>query len=218
MTTEVFWFTDPSVLFSQSTWLKFVPTPTMSVPEALNAVVRFTAYLSLLLFVSAMRPVYLLAVPIVVAITVVLNRLFPTTKKMTEAFRSGSVVSGYVGEEKTQPTDDNPFMNPSLVDIHDVQVRPPADDAAKKEVRDKINTAFTKTSNIYMNTTDVFDMVQSQRNFYTVVEDDHGGFLKFLDKNPKSDKLLSEGYAAAKGTIPELPSSQSIGRPTGTSA
>jgi hypothetical protein len=74
-------------------------------------------------------------------------------------------------------------------------------------VRDKVNQAFAQTSNIYMDTSDVFDLVQAQRNFHTVPEDDHEGLLKFLGKNAQysNQKGLAETYVVAKGTVNELP-------------
>ena len=190
----------------------------MPVPTALNAVVRFSVYLSALLFASSMRPAYLLVIPLVMGVTVALNLMFPRTRKMIEGFGNGLVVSGYVGDIETRPTDDNPFMNPHLTDILDNPMLPPAADVTRKDVRDEVNTAFAKTSNIYMDTTDVFQMVQAQRNFHTVVTDDHGGLLKFLGKGQRTDKLLSEGYVAAKGTVATLPTTQSIDVPTGAEA
>lgn len=217
MSTETFWFSDPSVLFNQTNWYKFVPTATMSVPESLNAVVRFSSYLAVLLFLASMNPLYMLMVPAVMGATIVLFGIFPQASKIKESFSRGLVVSSYVGDSTTRPSDDNPFMNPSLADILDKPNAPPADDPTKKDVRDEINKAFAKTSNMYMDTTDVFEMVQAQRNFYTVMTDDHAGFLQFLGKNARTDKLLSEGYVAAKGTVPELPSAQTTAHPTGAS-
>jgi hypothetical protein len=95
---------------------------------------------------------------------------------------------------------------------------PPAADVTRKDVRDEVNAAFAKTSNIYMDTSDVFQMVQAQRNFHTVATDDHAGLLKFMGKGQRTDKLLSEGYVAAKGTVPGMPSTTSIDAPTGTQA
>ena len=199
--SQPFWYDDPSVLFGKDTWSIFVPTPRMSVPDALNAVVRFSAYLSALLFLTSLDPWYLLIVPAVMGLTVFLRGWFPEAKKMVETF-----VTSYVGEDRTLPTADNPFMNAPLTDILDNPNRPPAPaDITKKEVRDKINAAFAQTSNMYLDTTDVYDLVQSQRNFHTVPEDDHAGLLKFLGKNARSDKLLSESYVVAKGTAEELP-------------
>jgi hypothetical protein len=215
---EPFWYSDPSILFSQTSWFKFVPTADMPVSTALNSVVRFSVYLSLLLFVSTMRPIYLLIIPLVMIVTIALDRVFPNARKIVEGFGNGLVVSGYVGDMETRPSDDNPFMNPHLTDILDNPMLPPAADVTRKDIRDEVNEAFAKTSNIYMDTGDIFQMVQSQRNFHTVVTDDHAGLLKFLDKGKRTDKLLSEGYVAAKGTVMDLPATQSIDVPTGTEA
>jgi hypothetical protein len=210
---EPFWYDEPSVLFAQDTWSKFVPQPTMTVPEALNTVARFSIYLSLLLFVTTMRPSYMLIIPLVLGFTVVLKTLFPQARKLTEPF-----VSSYVGEERTLPTPDNPFMNAPLTDILDNPNRPPAAEVTSLAVRDKVNAAFAQTSNLYMDTSDLFDLVQSQRNFHTVPEDDHAGLLKFLGKNGQysNQKGLSETYVVAKGTVTELPTPTPGEAPSGT--
>jgi hypothetical protein len=190
----------------------------MPVSTALNAVVRFSVYLATLLFLSSMRPAYLLIIPLVMGVTIALNMMFPRARKIVESFGNGLVVSGYVGDMETRPSDDNPFMNPHLTDILDNPNMPPPADITRKDIRDEVNAAFAKTSNIYMDTTDIFEMVQAQRNFHTVATDDHAGLLKFLGKGQRTDKLLSEGYVAAKGTVPGLPTSQSIDTPSGSQA
>lgn len=210
--SEKFWYSDPSVLFNAKNWYVFVPTPSMSVPQALNAVTRFAIYLSVLLFITSMNPMYVLVVPLVMAVTIFLNAWFPEAKKITETF-----VSSYVGTEESKPTPDNPFMNAPLTDILDNPNRPPAADVTRVDVRDEVNRAFAQTSNIYMDTTDVYDLVQSQRNFHTVPEDDHAGLLRFLGKNSSSDKLLNEGYVVAKGTVSELPIPSVVRPASGTS-
>ena len=219
MSTEPFWYSDPSILFAKDTWYIFVPQATMTVKSALNAVVRFSVYLSLLLTATSRDLWYLLLIPLVMVITVFLEKWFPEAKKITEGFQSGPVVSGYQGTEKSMPTDDNPFMNAPLTDILDNPNRPPAADVTDIKVRDKVNKAFSQTSNIYMDTTDVFDLVQSQRNFYTVPEDDHAGLLAFLGKNAQysNQKLLSEGFVVAKGTFSETPLPSVSTAPEGTS-
>jgi hypothetical protein len=209
---EPFWYNEPSILFGKGTWYKFVPTTDMGVPSALNSVVRFTVYLTVLMFLTSMRPAYLLMVPLVMGVTIFLHGWFPQAKKITETF-----VSSYTGPDRTLPTPDNPFMNAPLTDILDNPNRPPAADVTSVNVRDKVNAAFAQTSNIYMDTSDVFDIVQAQRNFHTVAEDDHAGLLRFLGKGARSDKLLNEGYVVAKGTMtPTLPP-QSIAVPQGVS-
>ena len=214
--TEPFWYKDPSVLFRPTTWYSFVPTADMSVDKSLNAVVRFVVYLSILLFLTSMDARYFLYVPAILMVTVALHLYFPDVKKMSEGFRGSPFVSGYVGKETSKPTPDNAFMNAPLTDIKDNPNRPPAPDVTDKGVRDQVNQAFAQTSNLYMDTSDAFDLMKSQRNFYTVPEDDHEGLLKFLGKNSKSDKMGNEAYAVAKGTM-KLPTAGNAGSmPTGT--
>jgi hypothetical protein len=212
----MFWFSDPTVLFRQDTWYTFVPTPGMSVDESLNAVVRFTVYLSILLFACSMDVKYFVYVPVVMALTVGLHTLYPKTKTIMEPFRMGTAVSSYLGEETSKPTQENPFMNPTLVDIHENPNRPPAADPTDAAVRDEVNRQFSQTSNMYLDTTDVFQQVQSQRNFYTVPADDHAGLLKFLGKGAASGKLLNEGYVVTKGSMAKTPASSVATPPTGT--
>jgi len=216
---EPFWYSDPSILFRQDKWASFVPQPTMSVRESLNAIARFSIYLGLLLFVASRDAWYLILIPVVLGITIALNTTFPEARKMVESFASGPVVTGYVGEERSLPTPDNPFMNPQLTDILDNPERPPAAEITSIDVRDKVNDAFSQTSNIYMDTTDVFDLVQSQRNFHAVPADDHAGFLAFLGKNAQrtNQKGLSEGFVVAKGTMTGLPLPSVSTPPVGTS-
>jgi hypothetical protein len=152
--------------------------------------------------------------------TIFRHRAFPQAKKIvSEGFASGPVVSGYTGEERSRPTPDNPFMNPMLTDILENPDRPPAAEITSLKVRDEVNEAFAQTSNIYMDTSDMFNLVQSQRNFYAVPADDHEGFLKFLGKNGQrtNQKGLSEGFVVAKGTVTSLPLPSVSATPTGTS-
>jgi hypothetical protein len=53
--------------------------------------VRFSVYLSVLLFLTSMQPAYLVIVPLVMIATIFLNGWFPQAKKITESF-----VSSYV--------------------------------------------------------------------------------------------------------------------------
>jgi len=211
-----FWFSDPTILFRADTWFAFVPTAGMSVDDSLNAVVRFTVYLSVLLFLCSMETKYFVYVPVVMAITVALHQLYPRTKTMAEPFRMGTAVSSFLGEDTTKPTQNNPFMNPTLIDINENPRRPPAADATDKTIRDEVNKQFAQTSNLYMDTTDVFQQVTAQRNFYTVPADDHAGLLAFLGKGANSGKLLSEGYAVTKGSTSDPTTSSVTAPPAGT--
>ena len=209
--SESFWFNDPAGLFTSANWSRFVPTPNMTVPSALNAVLRFTVYFSIVLFAATGVSAYLAAIPLVAVLTIVLFRIFPETQRMKETF-----VSSNTGSQRTLPAVDNPFMNAPLTDILDNPDRPRAADITAPSVREQVNQTFAQTSNMYMDTTDVFDLIQCQRNFHTVPEDDHAGLLKFLNKGGSANqKTTSETYVTAKGTVDEL-AAPSVAHPTGT--
>lgn len=225
--TEQIWFKDPSILFTQNTWSKFVPTQDMTTAEALNSVVRFTVYFSGLLFFSTGIATYVLAVPIVMASTIMLYNMFPNGKTL-EPFLSKVKVRSK--EKYTMPTGANPFMNVLLTEIQD---NPNRDDAAptnRRDVRADIYKSFQKTSDLYMDTSDVFDQAQAMRTFHTLqsskIPNDLDGVKKWLAKGidepdfssappARHAKILNEGYVEAKGSMKDLTSS--ITKPTGTS-
>jgi hypothetical protein len=160
--SEHIWFQDPSVLFSPDTWNKFVPTKSMTTTEALNAVVRFSVYFSVILFFATGVSGSVLAIPAVMAATVVLHTLFPNGKTL-ETFLNKTAEKKY-----TMPTPANPFMNPLLTEIGDNPNRPDAAPTNRKDVKAEISKAFGKTSDIYMDTTDVFDKALAMRTFHTL--------------------------------------------------
>ena len=224
--TEQFWFKDPAVLFRSDTWTRFVPIQSMTTTEALNSVVRFTVYSSVLLFVSTQNQSYLYAIPIVALASIVLHQLFPQGKKL-ETFMDSFAKP--TSKKYTMPTLDNPFMNVILTDIQDNPNRPDAAPISDKEVRNEVHKAFRQTREIQMDTSDLFDQTQAMRTFHTMqsarVPNDQDAFLSFLAKGhdeedtssaapSRGGKLLSEGHINSRGAMQNLPSSTA--KPTGT--
>jgi hypothetical protein len=216
--TEQIWFRDPAILFAPGTWSQFVPTKSMSTAQALNAVVRFSVYFSVILFLTTGITGYLVAVPAVMAASVALYTLFPHGKVL-EAFKAA--VSG---KNYTMPTPANPFMNPLLTEIVDNPDRLDAAPTSRKDVKAKIIDAFKQTSDIYMDTTDLFDQAKAMLSFHTLqsatIPNDQDGFLKWLAKGidqpdyssappARYAKLDSEGFVPARGLTAGLTSTTS---------
>ena len=221
---ESLWIDDPANLFTKETWSKFVPTSCMDIPTAMNAIVRFTVYVSVILFMARGNTAYLLAIPLVLALTVLVVKFFPTARTL-EAFteKAGAKIRDY-----TYPTGKNPFMNPLLTEILDNPNRPQAAPITSNEVRRQIESSFKQTTDLYMDTSDKFDLAQAMRTFTTVqsgvIPNDQDGFLKFLSKGidepdhssafpSRRAKEKSEGYVEAPGSMKALPNSTS--KPTG---
>ena len=217
---EQLWIENPSGLFTKSTWYKIVPTAAMDVPTAMNAIVRFTIYATVILYFAQGLASYLYAIPIVLLLTVLVQKLFPEARAL-EAF-ADKVTSTM--KEYTYPTAKNPFMNPLLTDILDNPNRPDAAPVINNKVRKQIEEAFKQTSDMYMDTSDRFDLAQSMRTFNTVesglIPNDQDGFLKFLAKGEDAPdyssafparraKEKSEGYVEMIGSTKSLPNSTS---------
>jgi hypothetical protein len=224
--TEQIWFRDPAILFAPDQWSKFVPTKSMTTVEALNAVVRFSVYFSVILFLATRVSGYLLAIPAVMAATVVLFTLFPNGRVLETFQAVKAIVSG---KKYTMPTPENPFMNPLLTEILDDPHRPDAAPVTRRDVQAGIMKSFQQTSDIYMDTSDLFDQASAIMPFHTLqsatIPNDQDGFLRWLAKGlnepdysssfpARRAKEASEGYMPARGS--ELSLSNTTGKPTGT--
>ena len=225
--TEQIWFKDPAILFTQTTWNRFVPTARMTTAESLNAVVRFTVYFSVLLFMSTGVNAYVLAIPAVMVLTLGLYSLFPNGKTI-ESFtlRAAKAVSGY-----TMPSIQNPFMNVLLTEINDDPNREDAAPTNRKDVKKAIEETFKHTNDLFMDTTDVFDQTQAMRTFHTLqsakIPNDQDGFLRWMTKGfdeidtssappARGAKILNEGFVQQKTLLTALPNGTTP-RLTGTS-
>ena len=205
-TREQFWLDDPANLFVK--WYRFVPTNDMTVPEALNAVVRFTVYSSFLVALIVQKTQYLLLVPLVMLASILLVRLFPRTQVIQETFdimRRKVTASPSEKPMVETPTADNPFMNVLFTDYVDNPGRvgaPP--DVTSKALDSSIREAFSKTSDLFMDTSDTYGLMESSRNWVTqastTIPNDLDGFQAFLNKDNVSRKGKSEEYVVAQGS------------------
>jgi hypothetical protein len=213
------WFKNPTILFDSDNWSKFVPTKEMTTAEALNSVVRFSTYFSLILFMATGVGGYVMSIPIVMVVTILLHNLFPNGKTI-ESFIAKE--DNKIGKAYTMPSKENPFMNVLLTEITDDPNRQDAAPTNRRDVKVELMKSFKETSDIYMDTSDLFDQTQAMRTFHTMqsamVPNDLDGFKKWLAKDlDKPDysstaparhaKILNEGHVAAKGSMRNLPNS-----------
>jgi hypothetical protein len=221
---EPLWINDPSILFSRDSWFKFVPMSYMDVPTSLNTIVRFTVYFSIIMSMTDSK--YLIAIPLVLVLTVLAEKVFPHVRTL-EAFKNAASIL----EKYTRPTPTNPFMNPLLTEIQDNPNRPDAAPITSNKVKREIEKAFQHTSDIHMDTTDRFDMAQAMKTFHTLqsakIPNDQDGFLKFLSKGQnepdfssafpsRNAKQKSETYVVALGSATSQGLPNSTTKPTGT--
>lgn len=240
---EQIWFKDPAGLFTPANWSQFVPVKEMTVAQALNSVVRFTSYFAVLLFLATGVTAYILAIPTVMVVTILLFSLFPNGKTI-ESFATNMVApkadSRKTPTDKgkyTMPSADNPFMNVLLTEIMDDPDRPDAAPITRSDVKVDMYKKFQNTTDMYMDTTDLFDQSQAMRTFHTLqsarVPNDLDGFKKWLAKGidapdfstappARGGKVLSEGYVKhplnGAGDGPLAPSATKRLAPTATTS
>jgi len=156
----------------------------MTTAERLNSTVRFAIYFASLFFLTTGVTTYMLAIPIVMALSVVFYYYYPNGTTI-EPFKI-DMRDKKSREPYTMPTANNPFMNVLLTEILDDPNRGDAAPTNRRDVKADIYKSFQKTTDIYMDTTDLFDQSQAMRTFHTLqsakVPNDLDGFKQWLAK------------------------------------
>lgn len=226
--TEQIWYKDPAVLFTKESWYKFVPLPAMLVPEALNAVLRFTIYFTVIMAATTGEKNYFLIIPLVMLATAFFDQFLPNGKTLESFSIKSNFETG--GSTYTMPSDNNPFMNVLLTEITDNPKRADAAPTNRKDIREQIKKSFQHTNDIYMDTSDAFDQRQAMRTFHTIqsstIPNNFDNFKKWLSKGndapdyssappARNGKLLNETHVEPRESVGPLPNSTD--KPTGTS-
>jgi hypothetical protein len=188
--SDSFWFENPEVIWQSDRLIEFFPTAKLSLEERLNAIVRLSIYISVILSVykSEMRFVAIAILTGLFTYYIYINRPIKA-KRDVETFDEN-------GNEKcTMPTPDNPFMNVTMKDylnVKDGQTvdRPPACDTQDPEVKKAIDDNFN--NNLFRDINDVFGKMNSQRQFFsmpwTEIPNRQGDFANWLYASPKTCK------------------------------
>lgn len=182
-----FWFKNPKILFNESRLKEFFPIKQMTDIEKLNALVRLSIYLGILLTIVMKNYMYLY----IIIITGLFTILLYENKK--EDF---GVLSDL--NNKTLPTKDNPFMNYNF--MTDPKNKPKSVNSYNNtNVKDEINSYFN--NNLYRDVSDLYQKNNSQRQFYSMpctdIVNDQTKFAKWLyytDKTCKEDGIKCASY------------------------
>ena len=171
-----FWFKDISILYNKNYLLEIIPKKEYDFNRKLNAVVRFTIYYAILLYIFR-KDKNILCLPfITIVITVFLHR---TSKNESQ----GNVMDNLMNvTDKTkleeidlmideintdvfrEPSIDNPMMNQNVFELYDDKKAIPTynNPGAKRVVEETLDSQIFKDSN------DLFNRRNSQRQWYTM--------------------------------------------------
>ena len=171
-----FWFKDISILYNKNYLLEIIPKKEYDFSRKLNAVVRFSVYYSILLYIFK-RDSNILCFPfITIVITVFLHR---TNRDETndDAMKGLMSSKGHTSMEDIdamimdinkdifrEPDDDNPMMNQNTFDLYENKKAVPTynNPGMKRKVEETLDNGIFKDSN------DLFNRRNSQRQWYTM--------------------------------------------------
>ena len=193
--SDLFWAEDPSILFRSDRFLEFFITADQTANEKLNALVRFGIYTAVILSLYNNKPRYLVLSVLGMLVTYFIyintdkkDRFQELRQKAFDNIAQNPTKNKDDDKIFTKPTLNNPFMNPSIMDIIDHPDKPQGfyyasktkeSDNIKKDIQDKY------TYNLYRDVGDVYNKDNQSRQFYTVPSttfpsDKNGDFKQWL--------------------------------------
>jgi len=171
-----FWFKDISILYDKNYLMEIIPKKEYDFNRKLNAVVRFTIYYGILLYIFK-RDKNILCLPfITVVITVYLHKTSKDDKQddnfkglmNTKSGTNLSEIDMMIDEINTDvyriPEIDNPMMNQNTFDLYENKKAIPTynNPGVKRKVEETLDSQVFKDSN------DLFNSRNSQRQWYTM--------------------------------------------------
>ena len=197
------WFQNPTILFNVDRIIEFFPTKDMNVNERLNAISRFSIYLSILLYIYTgnYMVLYLMLVTLLLVFityrnddTVDTNVVLKCGLKIDEQTKRNLDAKGLTIDQDKKlcqaPTADNPFMNVLVTDYVANPNRLPACDISDPDIAEKVEEHFDH--NLYKNVDDIWNRNNQQRQYYTnpitTIPNDQDTFSKWLYNTPYACK------------------------------
>ena len=196
MIDDPFWFDKPRILVQVDRLTEFFPNESMNLGEKLNAMVRFSVYASILLYLSTSDLIWVY-IPFV---TMIMSHLIYINYPKPDRELSGAEILEQVGGSKDnlellhnykvdkdgqlcqQPTKNNPFMNVLISDYLDAPNRPPACNPDDPKIAEQIDQHFNH--NLYKDINDVWDKGNSQRQYIvnpsTTIPNDRASAMKWF--------------------------------------
>jgi hypothetical protein len=171
-----FWFNDISILYNKNYLLEIIPLKTYDFNRKLNAILRFTIYYAILLYILKNDKNVLCLPFITVVITVFLNKTNEKSNEKNAMVGSKNVREHHSSEKVNElvkeidedifrkPDIDNPMMNMNVFKLYDDKRAIPTYDnpGVERVVEEKWSDG------LYRDSDDLFGKNNSQRQWYTM--------------------------------------------------
>jgi hypothetical protein len=195
---NTFWVNDLSIIFNKNRLLEVIPFSNMKFNNKLNALFRLSIYYFIIMTLIK-KNLNNIIIPIFVGIvTVVLYNYYRKTHQISESNNnlnnsnnsniSSDNNSGIDGCKL--PTKDNPFMNPTFMDISIGDTQQACSSYNNSVVRDLEKTIYN--NGLYEDQFDIYGKEHSARQFYTMpvnsIVNDQGSFAEWCFGRPPTCK------------------------------
>lgn len=204
MTYTPFWYESPEVMVRVSSLMEIFPSRKFSMSRKLNALVRLSVYFAIIMYVLKKESKYLVVPLVVAGLTWVVRYKQKGNEKqeiLKQSINDQLADAVQINDLETEcriPTQENPFMNPTLKDFGSDQPTAPKSCPSYNNVGVQRRVEDLFNEDLYRDVTDVFGKSNSQRQFYTVpgnqVPNDQGSFAQWCYGTPPTCK---EGNRAA---------------------
>lgn len=179
--TVAIWYEDLGGFMTNANYFHVVPVASMTTEEKLNALVRMFLYIGVLLAILRADYRFLFFGIVASLISIVLYEYERKQRVRAERFLAKKEMDIVDNKVCARSTVENPFMNPSLLDITSAEPRPPACSIDNEKVQESIQKNFD--ARLFKDVGDLYGKMASQRQFYTVpsttIPNDQEGFAKW---------------------------------------
>lgn len=187
---EKIWYEDLAGFLGPDRYYVILPMQNMTLEEKLNAIVRFFAYLGVLMVLLKGNYKYLFFGLVAALVTVLVYQNERRGKAEAERFLEATQRTIVDNKICARSTVDNPFMNPSVLDIAENPERPPACSLENAAVADVVETNFNER--LFRDVSDLYGNMSSQRQYYTMpsttIPNDQTGFAEWCFGRGRSCK------------------------------
>jgi hypothetical protein len=202
---QTFWFNDISILYNKDNLFEVIPKGYYDLSRKLNAIIRFSIYFSLIMFMIKKDKNYL-CIPFVCMVITYIIYKGNNNVKDTENFKKYNVlnessstlnnIKNDLKSRNTVPTKDNPMMNPKLFSDSNLVTKPKNKNILSDGYQDDMNKLLL--SNVPINDNDLFGHKNNLRQYYTMPKHDQSSFAKWcygtINSNCKSNSDVCTGY------------------------
>jgi hypothetical protein len=181
MSNNKFWLNNMGVLFSKNNYKQIIPRESMTTVERLNAIARFAIYFIMLSMLMKKDKIWIMMGIFIVIMTVIMyggkkpndnsnsndnkaEKFADVNNKSETNIKKPATKKAKKAKDCRLPTVDNPFMNPLANDLNTDY--PMACNVDDDDIKSQMIMNYNES--MFMNIDDLFDVKNSQRQFYTI--------------------------------------------------